>query len=160
MRELITVETDPNRILRKVCKPVGDINPEVLSIAEDLTNNLLDSRGAKVVPVSVSAPQLGESIQMFAYYRNPEFKERQGIEILINPTIVELGELRPMVESCLSIPGRTFLVERARLAKVKGIDLNSQPRTIKARDILAQLLQHEIDHLNGVLIFTKGKLVP
>ena len=159
MRELLTTSNDPEGILRTVCKPVEDVNSEIISLAQDLIDYLLDHREDEVVPVSLAAPQLGSLVRVIAFYPNPAFKNRLAIQVLINPTLVKASKFGILNESCLGIPGKTFRVKRAKRVKVKGIGIDGRPKTIRGEGLLAQMLQHEIDHLDGVLIDKSGELV-
>jgi len=154
MRELLTV---PNNTLRSVCKPVEGIDDEVKSIAQDLADHIFAHREDKIAPVSMAAPQLGESIRVIAFYPNPAYRERDGIDVLINPELLKSRKFVVLRETCLSIPGKAFWVTRAKRVKVRGLDLNGKTKTYKATELLAQMLQHEIDHLDGKLIDKIGR---
>lgn len=154
MRELLTV---PNDILRTPCKPVVSINSEVKALANDLVSYMTEHRGDKFVPFSLAAPQLGELVRIIVFYPNPAFKDRNAIEVLINPELVKTRKFTILTESCLSIPGKNYLVRRARMVKVKGLSLNDRVKSYKAVDLFAQMLQHEINHLDGVLIDSIGE---
>ena len=156
MRKLRTV---PDKVLRIPCKPVKDINDKVKSLAEDLKDYMLAHCEDKIAPVSMAAPQLGESVRMIAFYLNPSYREREGIVVLINPELIKSGKFTIVRESCLSIPGKEFYTRRAKRVKVKGLSLDGKPKSFKAADLLAQMLQHEIDHLDGVLVDKAGRKV-
>jgi len=155
-RELHTV---PDKVLRVPCKPVKDIDDGVKSIAEDLINHMLAHREDKVAPVSIAAPQLGESIRVIAFYPNPAYRERDGIDVLINPEILKSGKFVVVSESCLSIPGKVYWVKRAKRVKVRGLDLDGKTKTYKAAGLFAQIFQHEIGHLDGVLVDKIGRKI-
>lgn len=154
MRELHTV---PDKVLRTPCKPVKNISDGVKSLAEDLKDYMLAHREDEVAPVSMAAPQLGESVRMIAFYLNPSYREREGIIVLINPELTKASKFAIFRESCLSIPGKEFYVRRARRVKAKGLILDGKAKSFKAADLLAQMLQHEIDHLDGVLVDKAGR---
>lgn len=156
MRELHTV---PDEILRTPCKPVKDIDDEVKSVAQDLIDHVLAHREDKIAPVSMAAPQLGESIRVIIFYPNPAYRERDGIDVLINPELVKSRKFVVLRETCLSVPEKAFWVKRAKRAKVKGLDLDGKTKSYKAADLFAQMLQHEIDHLDGKLIDKTGRKV-
>lgn len=149
----------PNKALRTSCKPVKDINDGVKSIAEDLTDYMFAHREDEVAPVSMAAPQLGGSVRVIAFYPNPSFRERRSIEVLINPEILKSSKFTVVRESCLSIPGKAFRVRRAKRVKVRGLDLNGKTKTYKAADLFAQIFQHEIGHLDGVLVDKIGRKI-
>ncbi|MBA7590016.1 Peptide deformylase 1 [subsurface metagenome] len=74
------------------------------------------------------------------------------MQVLINPEAVYLKGHQVVSESCLSIPGRTFALRRAKLVKIRGLTLAGEMRSFRGRDILAQVFQHELNHIDGVLI--------
>ncbi|MBA7638623.1 Peptide deformylase [subsurface metagenome] len=154
MRELRTV---PDKILRTPCKPVKDIDDEVKSVAEDLIDYMLAHREDEIAPVSMAAPQLGEPIRVIAFYLNPSYRERDGTAVLINPELTKVSKFAIFRESCLSVPGKEFYARRAKRVKVKGLSLDGKSKSYKAGDLLAQVLQHEIDHLDGILVDEAGR---
>ncbi len=154
MRKLHTI---PDETLRTRCEPVKDIDEGVKSLAEELKDYMLAHRKDKIAPVSIAAPQLGESIRIIAFYPNQSFREREGIDILINPEFIKSSKLTIVSESCLSIPGEQFYVRRYKRVKIKGLGLDGKTKSFKATNLLAQIFQHEIDHLDGVLIDKVGK---
>ncbi len=159
MKELITIENDPTDILRATCKPVRAITAKPKSVGADLVQYLNDNPGSKVKLVALSAPQLGENIRVIAYYTYPAPREKRVIQVLFNPEIVKSRKFANFLETCLSIPGKEFIVRRARQVKVKGMNILGMPCTVKGQGLLAQILQHEIDHLDGVLIDSIGEEV-
>ena len=159
MRELLTTKSDPRGILRAPCKPVKTIGVKVKSVADDLTNYMYDHRGDEIPPISIAAPQLGESIRVIAFYMNYLYKEKDGIEVLVNPEIVKTRKFIIVTETCLSVKNKEYLVRRATAVKVKGLNLDSRHVSYKAAGLFAQALQHEINHLDGVLVDKIGEPV-
>lgn len=159
MKEPLTIKHDPNGTLRKSCKPVKTIGPKVQSITNNLIDCMMEHQEDDIRPVSIAAPQLGVSSRVIAFFPNHLYAERDGIEILINPEITKARKFLVFTETCLSIPGKTYKVRRASSVKVKGLNLAGRPVSYKASGLFAQALQHEIDHLNGVLIDKIGELV-
>lgn len=96
--------------------------------------------------VGLAAPQVGVSLRVIVI----GLPEEEDI-VLINPEIVRRAGERLVEEGCLSLPGYIGEIKRAESVKVKGRDQNGKEIRIKANDLLAQALEHEIDHLNGVL---------
>jgi peptide deformylase len=121
---------------------------------------LLDAPG-----VGLAAPQIGESIQLAIIEDLPEYsrnltaqqirdRERQPVpfHVIINPKLTPAGEARvEFFEGCLSVNGFTALVPRYRKVRVECLDENAKTRTIEASGWYARILQHEIDHLNGIV---------
>lgn len=159
MRKLVTVKNDRSGILRKPCKPVNRITVKVASIAQDLTDYIYDHREDELAPISMAAPQLGEPLRVIAFYPNASYREMDGIEVLINPEITKERKFILLTETCLSIGGKKFLVRRASAIKVRGLNLNGRHVSYKAASLFAQAIQHEINHLDGVLIDKIGKMV-
>jgi len=102
--------------------------------------------------VGLAAPQVGVSLRVTVICLPGEGEKDL---ILVNPEIVRRKGERLVSEGCLSIPGYVGDVLRAESVTVKGLDLAGKPVRIKAEELLSQALEHEIDHLNGVLIIDK-----
>lgn len=156
MRQLLTA---PNPILRQKCDPADAFNDDVHKLIKEMAEFMYSRRADRIAPIGFAAPQLGESLCVIVFYPNPYFRELNAIDGLINPELVYAREPTPLSETCLSIPGREFIVQRAKVVKVRGYTFGGYSKTYKARDLLAQVFQHEIDHLDGVLIDSIGKLV-
>jgi len=154
MRELIVV---PNRILRQKCKPVEEVTGEVRELAQDMVDYMTDHQGDKLPPIGFSAPQLGEAVRLIAFKTSPHSPSSE-IQVLINPEIVRAKGKRVIIEGCLSMPRKVFTVQRAKVVKIRGHTLDGKQKTFRAHDILAQVFEHEIDHLNGILVDKIGKL--
>lgn len=154
MRELLTV---PNPILRKKCRPVGNFNKETKELVEELASYMYAHRTDKVAPIGLTAPQLGESLQVIVFYPNPAFRDKKGIEELINLELVYAREPIMVIESCMSLPGKTYRLQRAKLVKVRGYSFDGRRRSYKAKALFAQMFQHELNHLDGVLIDRIGE---
>jgi len=102
--------------------------------------------------VGLAAPQIGIQKRVFVW-RHPETEERY---VLVNPRIVERSEETVIAEEgCLSIPGRVMQVERSERIVVEGSDVSGAPVTVEATGLLARIMQHEIDHLEGSLILDR-----
>ncbi len=153
MRELVTL---PSELLRLKSEPVKIIDSEIKALAGDMTEfmRLHPSKGLK--PVGLAAPQLGELVRVLAFYPSPQ-SEDKDIQVLINPELVYEKGSRWLDESCLSIPGRTFVLKRAKIVKIRGLTPAGVTRTFRGRELLAQIFQHEINHLDGILIDQLGK---
>lgn len=144
MRKLLTV---PDPRLREKSAPVKAIDSLVKEVAEYLLAQLEPLKA-----IGFAASQFGEMIRVIVIKRD----ELTTVAI-VNPEIVkEKGEQSSM-EGCRSIPGKFYLVKRPKIVKVKGINLNGEGITIKGHDLLATVLRHEVDHLDGVLIDSIGK---
>lgn len=155
MKELLVA---PNPILLQVCEPVEEINSEVKALAEELVE-LMGVLHHGLVPVAIAAPQIGASLRIFAYRINPYSKIPDQIRVIINPTVSFGRKEVLMKETCLSIPGKSFILKRHKIAKLRGVNIYGKRCSFKETGIIAQIFQHEVNHLDGVLIDSIGELV-
>jgi len=139
---VIPIRVLPDPILRQKSKRVRIIDSSVKKLIDDM----IETMHAVPWRVGLAAPQVGVSLRMFVIGIPGE----EDIA-LINPEIVWRTGERLVDEGCLSIPGFIGQIKRAVSVKVKGRDQNGKEIRIKANDLLSQALEHEIDHLNGVL---------
>ena len=132
-------------ILRKIAKPVTRINRDIQNLVKRMEKIMRDSDG-----LGLAAPQIGESIRLFVY------DSGEGFRVIINPQIVSLkGEQSKPNEGCLSIPGLQGVVKRAKEVRVRGFDERNKPINRRATELEARVIQHELDHLDGVLFFDR-----
>jgi peptide deformylase len=132
----------PDPILRQQAKKIGNVPPNFKKYAEDMIETMHAEQG-----VGLAANQVG-SLQKVAVIQLPDWEEAL---VLINPEIVRREGEREVEEGCLSIPGYRGLVKRAEKVRARALDLNGKVIRIKAEGLLAQALEHETDHLNGIL---------
>ncbi len=131
--------SDP--VLRRKTKRVLKIDRSVLKLVDDMVDTLEKSDGA-----GLAAPQIGVSLRVAVLWMPDE-----DPFAIINPEIIKrIGE-REVEEGCLSLPGYQGKVKRAVSVTVKCLDIEGRSLKIRAKELLAQALEHEIDHLNGVL---------
>lgn len=154
MRELLTL---PHGILRKKSKPVKRIDSEVKALANEMVQFMQLHRVDKLRPIGLSAPQLGELVRVIAFRRNPLSIDEDDIEVVINPELVYHKGGYLVSESCLSIPGKEFRLRRAKIVKIRGLTLDNLMRSFRGRNLLAQVFQHELNHLDGTLIDRIGE---
>jgi peptide deformylase len=128
----------PDPILRSVCDPVTDITPAIKQLVEDLCETVDDPGRA-----GLSANQIGVGLRIFSYNIDGT------IGYLINPKIDLLEGEQEGDEGCLSVPGLWFSTKRAEHARARGIDLDGKPVTLEGTGIMARMIQHECDHLDG-----------
>lgn len=155
-----TIITPENDVLRKKARRVADFADEKLQrLIDDMVETMLDAPG-----VGLAAPQVAES-QRVIVVRLPDDEESveeygrdAGIlHVVVNPEIIKSSrDTVEGVEACLSIPGFFGKVDRHVTVTVKGQDRHGKEIRIKARDWLARVFQHEIDHLDGVLYIDKA----
>lgn len=136
----------PDPVLRKPTVPVEVFDQELNKLAADMAATMFDAPG-----VGLAAPQVGKSIKMIVIDHSRQ-EETPGVWLaLVNPEIVASEGKQCDSEGCLSVPELTSKVNRHRKVTVRYQDLQGEPQEIIAEDRLAVVLQHEIDHLNGVL---------
>lgn len=128
----------PDPVLRTPCDPITKITPGVERLVRDLLDTVDDPGRA-----GVSANQIGVGLRAFSY--NVEGK----IGYLLNPKVLELEGEQYGDEGCLSLPGLWFKTRRANYAKVEGINLKGERVVLEGEGIMARMLQHETDHLDG-----------
>jgi peptide deformylase len=132
----------PDRVLRQQARKIGKIPPNLKTYTQDLIETMHQQQG-----VGLAANQVG-SLQKVAVIQLPEWEEAI---VLINPEIIRREGEREVEEGCLSIPGYRGMVKRSERVRARALDLNGKVVRIKAEGLLAQALEHEIDHLNGIL---------
>jgi len=135
---------DPS--LRRTAEPVGDVTPEIRRIIADMTETMYDEVG-----IGLAAPQVGISKRLIVIAD----EEGRGVQALLNPAIVDRGGEVTGEEGCLSVPGVFAPVTRAAWVKVEARSVDGNPLTLNARGLRARVLQHEIDHLDGVLFIDR-----
>lgn len=128
-------------ILRKIARPVDSVNARALKVLDDMAETLYDSEGR----AGLAAPQIGILRRLIVMDCG------EGLIELINPEIVEMDGEQMGPEACLSYPGYYGYVKRANKVKVKTLNRQGQTVILEGEDYLARCMQHEIDHLNGIL---------
>ena len=138
---VIPIRVAPDPILRQKAKRVRTIDGSIHRLIDDMLETMHTASG-----VGLAAPQVGVPLRVIVI----GIPEEEAI-VLINPEIVRKTGERIINEGCLSIPGYVGEVKRAESVRVKGRDPKGKDIRLKAERLLAQALEHEIDHLNGVL---------
>jgi peptide deformylase len=127
-------------VLRTPAAPVTDFDKELRRLVADLTDTMLEAPGA-----GLAAPQIGVGMRVFTWHIDGELGH------LVNPTLDLSEELQDGPEGCLSLPDLTFDCPRALRVVAKGFTMHGEPVRIEGSDLLARAIQHETDHLDGVL---------
>ena len=138
---IIPIRVVPDPILRQKSKRVRAIDGSIKKLIEDMRETMHAVGG-----VGLAAPQIGVSLRVITI----GILEQEDL-VLVNPEVVRRKGECPVREGCLSIPGYFGEIKRAESVTIKGLDPGGKEIRIKANELLAQVLQHEIDHLNGVL---------
>jgi peptide deformylase len=134
----IRVFGDP--ILTTPAAPVETYDKELRRLVEDLTETMQGAPGA-----GLAAPQIGVSLRVFTYWVDEELGH------LCNPTLDLSEDIEVDDEGCLSIPGLAFPTARARSVVAKGFNMYGEPVVVEGSHYLARAVQHEVDHLDGIL---------
>ena len=153
MRELVKL---PDELLRQKSKEVKKIDRKIKELALEMVDFMRLHRADELRPIGLSAVELGELVRVIAFSRNPASLVGVQIQVLINPELVYQKGHQLVYESCLCIPGKQFSLKRAKIVKIRGLTLEGQLRTFRGRNLLAQVFQHAINHLDGILIDTLG----
>ena len=131
-------------VLRTPAEPVTDFDLELRNLVRDLTETMVDAPG-----VGLAAPQIGVSLRVFTYHVGEEPGH------LINPVLGLDGEQEEDDEACLSLPGLVFPTPRAPRVVATGFNMYGDPVTIEGTELLARCIQHETDHLDGILFIDR-----
>lgn len=139
----------PERPIRRFGDPVLKTATDPVTVFDrklrDLVRDLLDSTHMEG-RAGVAATQIGSTRRVFAYHVEGE------LGYIVNPELVETGgELREIGEGCLSVPGLWYPTPRWETAVVRGVDLDNAPVVVQGEGLMAQMLQHEVDHLDGLV---------
>ncbi len=136
----------PDPVLRQVSKPIERVDTDLKRLADDMLETMYDAPG-----IGLAAIQIGVPRRMLVIDVSREGEEKQP-QVFINPEIIKSSDERSVYEEgCLSIPDYYAEVERPATVTVKYLDRDGKEQTTEADGLLATCLQHEIDHLNGVL---------
>jgi peptide deformylase len=134
-------------VLREMCREVEAIDDDVRALVDDLLETMYAEDG-----IGLAAPQIGVPLRVFVYDVRDDVVDPG---VLVNPRIVEATGVQKEVEGCLSIPGLDEVVERSGHVVVEGLDRDGEPVRIEATGLLSRCLQHENDHLDGVLFIDR-----
>jgi peptide deformylase len=143
----------PDHVLKRLADPVTDIGPDEKALAADL----LDTMAASPHCVGVAAPQIGVSVRAFCVDVTGHKKADSchGAFVLFNPVLILARHLELAREGCLSVPDLTGNVARATEVVVRGLSPEGDTRVIEANAFEARALQHELDHLDGLLFLDR-----
>ena len=131
-------------VLRQRAAEVTDIDGRLVKLAEDMVTTMYEAPG-----MGLAAPQVGVEKRLFVYDIG------EGPRTIVNPTIVEGDGEWAYDEGCLSVPGLSWEIVRPKLIHLTGVDLDGNEVSIEADEIEARCFQHEMDHLDGVLLLER-----
>ncbi|MFN0282280.1 MAG: peptide deformylase [Kineosporiaceae bacterium] len=131
-------------VLRTPAQPVTDFDKQLRTLVKDLQDTMLEAPGA-----GLAAPQIGVGLRVFTYYVDGVLGH------LVNPGLDLSADLQDGEEGCLSFPGIYFDTPRALRVVATGFDENGEPVTLEGSEMLARAIQHETDHLDGILFIDR-----
>lgn len=131
-------------VLRSSATPVTDFDKELRRLVEDLTDTMRDAPGA-----GLAAPQIGVGLRVFTWYLDGELGH------LVNPSLDLSEDIQDGPEGCLSLPDLTFDCRRAMSVVAKGWNMYGDPVTIEGSEMLSRAIQHETDHLDGIIFIDR-----
>ena len=131
-------------VLRSRATEVVDFDKELRTLVQDLTDTMRDAPGA-----GLAAPQIGVGLRVFTWWVDGELGH------LVNPDLTLSEEIQEGPEGCLSIPGLAIDCKRALRVVARGFDMYGEPLVVEGSDTLARAIQHETDHLDGVLFIDR-----
>lgn len=139
---VLDIKIYPDPILSQKAEDVKEITADVRKLAQDMIETIIAKEG-----VGLAAPQVDVSKRIIVV------QTEKGPAIFINPEIKKASKEHELIqEGCLSLPGIWLDVERAKRVEIEAMNLSGKKIKIKAKDFMARIFQHEIDHLNGILI--------
>ncbi len=144
VRDILLFPEDSDTLTTE-CEPVEEVNDEIRQLVDDLAETMYDAEG-----IGLAAPQVGVNKRITVIdLSGPDHQD--ALHVLINPEILEVEGSVVREEGCLSFPGLYGEVERAERVRVEATNREGERYEIESEGLLAVALQHEIDHLDGVL---------
>ena len=146
----LEIITYPHELLKSAAQPVAEIDGKLQSLIDKMAETMYEAPGIGLAAVQVNVDQ-----SLLIYDLAPR-EERRDLQVLINPRIIEReGDIISENEGCLSVPDFRADVKRSGRILVEGFDREGRPLRLEAEGMLAIVLQHEIDHLNGTLFIDR-----
>ena len=142
----------PDPVLGRTCPEVTEFSPGLQALADRMLEIMYAARG-----VGLAATQVGLAVRMFVCNPTPEWPEGQGV--CLNPRIVDASGELVAEEGCLSVPGVAGRIKRFKRVALRAVDLHGKPIELLGEDLTARVFQHEVDHLNGMLVIDRMSAV-
>jgi peptide deformylase len=143
---VLPIRENPDAALKESAGPVTEFNDELQKLIDDMFETLYAAPG-----LGLAAPQIGRSLRLFVY----DLKEGDDLPrhtgVLINPAFISKSGTQTGEEGCLSVSDYRTQVTRSNKVAVRGLDRNGKEVTVEGEGLMARLLQHEMDHLDGTL---------
>lgn len=142
---LLKIVTYPDPVLLNESQEINNIDGNLVELAKNMKETMYAAPG-----IGLAAPQVGVPLRLITV--DIDSQNKKGLITLINPQIIEQEGSQTLEEGCLSLPSVVEEIKRYKKILVSAIDLNGNPIQIEADGLLSVVLQHEIDHLNGILL--------
>jgi peptide deformylase len=141
-----TIRLFGDPVLKRAAAPVSDVNGNLAKLVDAMYATMYEAHG-----VGLAAPQVGVQQRFFVY----DIQDDTGPHVLLNPEIVEAKGEWTYEEGCLSLPGLAFEITRPDLITMRGLDLDGNEVVFEGDELLGRVFQHELDHLDGVLLLDR-----
>ncbi len=141
-----TIRLFGDPVLKQRAADVTDVDGNLALLAEDMIVTMHEAPG-----LGLAAPQIGVQKRLFVY----DLQDGEGGKVIVNPTITETRDEWEYEEGCLSVPGLSWAIVRPKEVHLTGYDLDGNEVSIDADEVTARLFQHELDHLDGVLLIER-----
>lgn len=146
---ILDIQTYPHPVLKEKAQPVAEITPEIQCLIDNMADTMYHAPG-----IGLAANQVGALHRVIVFDLDQKNGER-NLQVIINPEIVAASGELVHQEACLSVRDYSCDVKRKACVTVKGLDREGKPICLEAKDLLAVVLQHEIDHLDGILFIDR-----
>lgn len=146
---VLEIRKYPDEVLKKKALPVENIDKDLQRLIDDMVETMHAASG-----IGIAAPQIGVSKRLIVVDVSAK-EEKYPPVVLINPEIIETDDFTDSEEGCLSIPGYVSTIKRAEKVVIKGLDRNGKSVKFEADGLFAIAIQHEIDHLDGILFIDR-----
>ena len=147
----LPVRTFPDPVLKEIASPVEKFDDDLVTLVRDMAETMYAEDG-----VGLAAPQVGVSKRLVVIDVGDSDTRGKELLVLVNPEIIAREGAIEWEEGCLSLPGMTVKTRRSANVTVKALDAHGTPFEIEGDELLAIALQHELDHLEGVLLLDKA----
>ena len=141
---IFPIRTFGDPVLRTQAEPIDEFSSKLERLVDDMFETMYEAPG-----VGLAAPQIGVSRQIFVA------DVGDGPFVMANPVILETDDSWTFEEGCLSVPGKFWPIKRPGFAKAAGVDIDGSEVIVAGDELLGRVLQHEIDHLNGMLLLER-----
>ena len=152
---VLSIRLFPDPVLKQKSAPVEGVTAEVSALIDDLIQTMRDGPGG----VGISAPQVGELRRIVVVdvsaHRRGGTEQNHGLLVLVNPEVLAMGGKQVVREGCMSIPDYTANVQRAQWVLVDALDGNGSRKIVESLGFEAVAIQHEMDHLDGILFLDR-----